>query len=216
MKRYDGRAKPIPKARPVKKKGVSQTNKYKRKAIWFKFVFWGETVEPKDPSRISSTSATLRIHVPRQVLKLIIAILVYQRSHIYRCRPCNDCYLISRAVFKKEKIATVIHPKEVKSQKKLLAAVFWCSLFCDLTMYLFCSVYSVSYILVCRWTSSRWRTATCWSPTWTGWDDRRSRRPRKPPSNQPCRMHPAPMKISLKISKKTCCHLVYLPFRGRL
>merc|ERR1719450_456541 len=26
----------------------------------------GETIEPKDPSRLSSTSATLRIHVPRQ------------------------------------------------------------------------------------------------------------------------------------------------------
>lgn len=105
MKRYDGRTKPIPKPRPAKKKGVSilscsnVSNPY-LPSNFASHLDTGEAAEPQDPTCLSPTPRTLRVHVPCQVLWNSLALKL------------NVCF---RAVFKNEKISTVIHSKEVRN-----------------------------------------------------------------------------------------------------
>ena len=105
MKRYDGRTKPIPKPRPAKKKGVSILSCSNVSHPYLPSNFashldTGEAAEPQDPTCLSPTPRTLRVHVPCQVLwnSLALKLIV--------------CF---RAVFKNEKISTVIHSKEVRN-----------------------------------------------------------------------------------------------------
>ena len=155
------------------------------KVICFEFVFEGEAAEPKDPSCISPTSTTLGVHVPCQVEPSIVngltAVTCLMR---YRCRPCNGCDIIQGSFQEGEDI----HSDSLQGGKiwGQIMTLLCSGVICSVTLLCSCDVYSVTYVLVPRWTSSRWPTATCSSPTWTGWrSSRRSRRPRKPPSDHP-------------------------------
>ena len=51
--------------------------------------------------------------------------------------------------------------------------------------------------LICRWTNSSWPIATCWSPTWTDWSVKRSRRLKKPLSRKCASDQEAPSLVPL-------------------
>ena len=144
----------------------------------FHFSIKGEAAQPEDSTSISSSSRTLGVHVPCQVLTQYI---FFSQFGLGLCLLVDvhkfSCF---RAVFKNEKISTVIHSKEV----------------CQLS--LFSNVW-LFHNLICRWTNSNWPIATCWSPTWTGWSDKRSRRRRKLLSSR-CASHQAPSLVPLLAS----------------
>ena len=85
-----------------------------------------------------------------------------------------------RAVFKNEKISTVIHSKEVHMP---IFSIHRCL--------------NVSQLDFCRWTNSSWPIATCWSPTWTDWSVKRSRRLKKPLSRKCASDQEAPSLVPL-------------------